>query len=1036
MRTHPRGYALASVFILAGILAASFLVFMTRLQSATSTTTLAIKRRQAFYVADAVARAAVDIASTALSAMPPPGADVDTPAEEEAFFAAQIADLQAVLDARRAGLAPAGYTIHSLGVSGLERRRREQLDSGPFRGMLAQVQPFTIAVEVSHTDGEKAVASMRSRVQRGTLSMFQFWTFVDGYAYIYTGAGGKMAGRLHANGNVCMGGGGGGLYAEMVTSAAGFYVNRSSGCRREFTYHEAHTLPVIATRPLTGGIDEVLACNLGDTGTRTVNGVTYDCTGLWAAGGAGGTNLGSQVDRDGPNSADGVGTDLDPSVWRAQAMNRWKGQLQDQAMGVPVLKVPTTGTPFAQAGRDASFARMPNTKNSRFLIDPMLPGESDDVRAQKFAFKADLRILNGVWYVRDPANPTRLGTPVWSDHPGHYRRRLGDDTMLESPGSLVAGVNDSSRLDVGQADLFGLLDRPRRYSYYRTAPATTTIQPPPGGVDDPNQRAVISYGVLHREVVGGRSYWRPGHLRWDSAPGQWRTTAATTARGLLHGTRSGFRDTWTQVGLYCNDGNGQRERYLDTTRVGGTRDIDVAQVGAGNANCNNNTNHDDAKRSLLFNMLPINFDVGALAAALQDASTGELGSFFVGRSFNGIVWVGSFWPGLAHGYSQSDAGAQTPVVWPFQGRQTDLRQPGPIGTDVDAAGVLPGAFVPTLVGRAINGGSDANRFNVGFNAGGIDATNGLATGDERRMRRAPFMITDANHGNVPSQRNLAYQYALPITLCSDVATEARNEMDGGDTATFDNTMNGAPFVVPACERYQARSATERDEILESVATFDTWVPPALASRKTHEVPLSARPNALRVINAHHVDRATFPRGLTIATNLPAFLLGDTNATSVPANRPADATALTSATPPDWRPFLIAADTVSVQSNNWEDWKAQWNAPIRSSSQRTSTATRYHAQFLLGWLESRDGNRDETFYITRLMEDWTSARFLRGSIVIGFASSFGGRFNWNSQSNGDSGQGEYAYDYFLDIPDNQPPGAPRFHVTATETFRRN
>jgi len=57
MRHHPRGYALASVFILAGILAASFLVFMTRLQSATSTTTLAIKRRQAFYVADAVARA-------------------------------------------------------------------------------------------------------------------------------------------------------------------------------------------------------------------------------------------------------------------------------------------------------------------------------------------------------------------------------------------------------------------------------------------------------------------------------------------------------------------------------------------------------------------------------------------------------------------------------------------------------------------------------------------------------------------------------------------------------------------------------------------------------------------------------------------------------------------------------------------------------------------------------------------------------------------------------------------------------------------
>ena len=504
----------------------------------------------------------------------------------------------------------------------------------------------------------------------------------------------------------------------------------------------------------------------------------------------------------------------------------------------------------------------------------------------------------------------------------------------------------------------------------------------------------------------------------------------------MQGTRSGFRDTWTQVGLYCNDGNGQRERFLDTTRVGGTRDIDVAQVGAGNANCNNNTNHDAAKRSLLFNLLPINLDVGALAVALQDTSEGELGSFFVGRQFNGIVWVGSFWPGLAHGYSQSDAAAQTPIMWPFQGRQTDLRQPGPIGTDVDPAGVTPAAFIPTLVTRAGNGASDATRFNVGFAAGGIDANTGLATGDERLMRRAPFMTTDANHTNVPSQRNLAYQYALPVTLCGDVDRGARDVMDDGDTATFDNTMNGAPFVVPACERYRARGASERDELLETLGDFETYPPPSLASRKTMDVPLSARPNALRVINAHHLDRSAFPRGLTIATNLPAFLLGDTNATSAPANRPADATAITSTTPPDWRPFLIAADTVSVQSNNWEDWKAQWNAPIRSSSERTSTSTRYHAQFLLGWLESRDGNRDETFYITRLMEDWNSARFLRGSIVIGFASSFGGRFNWNSQSNGDSGQGEYAYDYYLDIPDNQPPGAPRFHVTATETFRRN
>lgn len=1038
MRTHSRGYALVTVLVLGVILAAAFMVFMTRLQSASSTTTLTIKRRQAFYVADAVIRAAVDVASTSLNAMPSPGVDVDTPAEEEAFFAAQLAQLQTVLDGRRAGLAPAGYLIHRLEVSDLEARRREQLDSGPFRGMLAQVQPFTIAVEVSHIGDNAAVASMRSRVQRGALSMFQFWTFVDGYAYIYTGSGGKMAGRLHANGNICMGGGGGGLYAEMVTSAAGFYVNRSSGCRQEFSYHEAHTLPVIATRPLTGGIDEVAACNLGDTGTRTVNGVAYDCTGLWAAGGAGGTVLTGQVDRDGPNSANGVGTDLDPAVWRTQAMNRWKGQLQDRAMGVPILKVPTTGTPIAQAGRDASYARLANTANSRFLIDPMIPTETDDVRAQKFAFKADLRILNGVWYVRDPANPSRMGTPVWSDHPGRYTRKLGEDTMVENPATLVEDATGANRLDVGQDDLFGAAARPRRYSYYRSLPGSTSLDAPPTGTDNPTQRAVISYGVVHRDVVGGRAYWRPGRLSWNTGAGQWRTAAATTARSILQGTRSGFRDTWTQVGMYCNDGNGQRDRYLDTTRVGGTRDIDTAQLGAGAAGCNNNTNHDDAKRAFLVNMLPINVDVGALGEALKDTSAGELGSFFsTARPFNGIVWVGSYWPGLAHGYSAAAATAQTPVVWPFQGRQTDLRQPGPIGTDVTPAGVVSTAFTATLVGRARDGSSDANAFDVGFNTGGVNTTDGLATFNEARMRRAPFMRTDANQGNAASQRNLAYQYALPYMLCGDTATASRTLLHAAaDTDAFDNTMNGAPFILPSCERYRARSATERDEVLETVAAPTVFNPPALASRLSHEVPLSARPNAVRVINSHDLDHAAFPRGLTIATNLPAFLLGDTNSTSVPANRPADATSITSSTPPPWRPFLIAADTVSVQSNNWEDWRAQWNAPVRHSNDRTTSETHYNAQFFLGWLESKDGNRDETFYITRLMERWNTRRFIRGSIVIGFASSFGGRFNWNNQSNDDSGGGEYAYDYYLDIPDNQPPGAPRFTVTATETFRRN
>ncbi|MFN9812453.1 MAG: hypothetical protein ACK6CU_22790 [Deltaproteobacteria bacterium] len=139
--------------------------------------------------------------------------------------------------------------------------------------------------------------------------------------------------------------------------------------------------------------------------------------------------------------------------------------------------------------------------------------------------------------------------------------------------------------------------------------------------------------------------------------------------------------------------------------------------------------------------------------------------------------------------------------------------------------------------------------------------------------------------------------------------------------------------------------------------------------------------------------------------------------------------------PNWRPFLIAADVVAVQSNAWEDKNAQWNAPVRSAGNRSATETRYFVEVLAGWLESKSSNRDETFYFTRLLESWGTRR-MRGSVVIGFASEYGMRFNWNGQSNGDGGAGEYAYDYQLDLPDNQPPGAPKFSVTATETFRRN
>lgn len=63
----------------------------------------------------------------------------------------------------------------------------------------------------------------------------------------------------------------------------------------------------------------------------------------------------------------------------------------------------------------ATTSREDNLTNQRFVVDPVLRNEPADVREQKLAFRADLRIINGVWYVPDPSAPHLPGLPIWSD---------------------------------------------------------------------------------------------------------------------------------------------------------------------------------------------------------------------------------------------------------------------------------------------------------------------------------------------------------------------------------------------------------------------------------------------------------------------------------------------------------------------------------------------------------------------------------------------------------------------------------------------
>jgi hypothetical protein len=937
-----RAYALPLCLMLSGILAGAFVVYITRLKSATSTTTLTVARRQVFYVADAVARAAVEVASAKLSTLAPVDLTASA-ADQAAFYVSQTATLQAELTANRPKLTPAGYEIHNLAISGLGSRDQQTLRTGPFRGMNAQVQPFTIAVEVSKAGGADAVATMQSSIERATLSMFQFFAFIDGYAFIFNGPGAKYAGRMHANGNMCIGAGST-TYMERLTSAGGVYSLLGSGCRNE---KSGGGQPVyVAKAPLTNGASSF-------------------------PGSADTTNF--------PQLA--PGTAADSPTWLADS-RKWAGAVTDRSHGVPVLKAPITGTPRAQKGRNALGALTDNTGTSRFLIDPLLAGEPTDVQQQKIAFKADIRIIDGVWYLRDPARPTELGTPIWSDR----------------PGNTTAGIEErwaEAANNVGQDDLFETATaRPKRFSYYRTkANNNAEID-----VIDTAKVPVTSYGLLFRETnAGGFAPHTASTVRWvpgfvgtapaaSCAPGTpcWPITKASTPAQLLQATRTGLRSAWDESGV--------------TTGAADCGTVDrKATLGVG---------MNDGRGSPLFNMLPLNFDVAAFQNALLDTTAGELGHAFSSRArtFNGIVFISATWPGSKDGYGLGASAVDKATFWPPQGAQKDSRAYETTSTTVDkqpdegdTAGALQFAHSPTT--------TTAIEF--------------------------PLTKTEAN-----GKLARPWQMALPKALCSDDATltGAARRLATYSTTTFSGTGATRAFHAPVCDDYRTKTPTNATQIY-------------------------ANYNAIRVINAAILSKATLPKGLSIVTNLPMFLLGDINSSSVPADRPSQVTASGTSTTAEltaisnWVPFMLGGDTIGVLSNNWSDDEAPWNIPVGMHyGSRAPANTFLHGEFLYGWAEAaRNGTglgcREELSYSMRLHEDWSKdssyKRNVRGAIFVGWNSVYGMPFSnvHEAASSGawHDGNGSlkiYGYDLRLDVLSNQPPGAPQFQVAATETFRRN
>ncbi|MEW5852164.1 MAG: hypothetical protein AB2A00_25470 [Myxococcota bacterium] len=851
-RRRARGFVLPITLILTGIIGVVVLSLLNKEESALRVSADMVASRRAFYAADGMGKAVVVAASNYMAGDPTP-----TSAELAASFTPSLLD----------SITPAGYARESFSISAVTTNPAGPLPSGPFMGMHSRQDPVTFSLRL-RDNRTGAIGTTSQTVTLGQVGMFQFFIFSDdAFFYFDTSATLSIDGRVHANSDACLGPGNTGTITLSKITASGRIIHGDDSAR----------------------------CGLDYSGGAS----------LWIKDGSGVNQTMTTANDNGCTNATCTGG------WQTYALNRWGGNAQDVAHGVPELKLPVATPPATQAGTDVGgTAVRSNANTSRFLVDPPRSSDPADVLQQKLACQADIRIVNGIWFLR-PTNPSDgcgwPGTPIWSDHPGARTTVTGEGTEgLEGSG-----------LQVGQNDLFpGAtalgVDKPQLYSHYETDPANGLLIN-----NNTGNTGVISYGMLFR---AGANNYTPGFLFWNN-PGTSRGCSATndscfcqTCAGTGCGAPGQLK---VRNALNWDVANGA----VCTARKGGTTNaqLNVAdQLLQGTR-----SGFVDGRVALdLGNggrILPVNFDVAQFTTALNSvaAGTGELGTHFggAGRPFNGIVYITNTWTGSMNGFPDA-----WPTSWPAQGTATQ------------------------------NDSNQVMQFNSGI-------------------------------GN----------QSLPFPLCSDTVS-------GTLTGT---TGNAALFTGRACS-YGGLG----------------------------------RPNAVRIINAANIPVGTFPKGLTIASNLPVYVLGDYNTSSTPGSSP-------------WVPSLVAGDAITMLSNAWDDgrmsgangnvtWDRDGSVNSGTTNDRNATVTTYNLQILAGQvLPSTSASGGGMNNFMRYLEDWGGGvqHRVNGSVVVGFSSVYAKQPFVGPNTYYTAPSRVWQFDTNLNAITNQPPGSPRYNVSATRQWSR-
>ncbi|MBM4282149.1 MAG: hypothetical protein FJ137_15790 [Deltaproteobacteria bacterium] len=536
-----RGYSLPLVLLVLTGLGLAMTSLTTVLADSAKTTGSLAGRRRTLYACDGVTRALAVTAGAYFKSAPNPN----------------TSDLrQAICGTRTGPACPTAanwmpdYTLDSVEMSTGAVNVLREIPNGPFAGQTSRRTDLALSVAMTHRTGR--ACRVTQRMVNGQIGLFQFAVFSGVPIDLFNPAPMDITGRTHINGDFCAGGTGRGLRIERLTVSGSL----NSGC--------------------FGGQRALVP-----SGNISTNGFfALDRT----------TNRYELMTSANDSSLPG---------WRAAALATWGGNVLDAQHEVPQLRLPVSTSTEAQPGNNQDKAARTNLQTLRVMVDPPRPSDTAETRAERLYEKADIRIINGVWY-------TRSGRVMWSDHTG-----------LVTPPAEEASMRAANMpTQVPEFDRTRDPNTARRFSYYERDGGRVVNQP---------GSSVVSYGALFR-AGGATPTWRPG-VRSGST-----VREALNDAERLQGARTGFVDR--RVAL--DPGTASSSSPLTPTSAAVTP-----------------TPGEPAGR-----VLPLNFDIAAFTEAMTSSAPGELGSFFGGgAAFNGIVWIGNTWPGHDDGFTNNPAAA-------------------------------------------------------------------------------------------------------------------------------------------------------------------------------------------------------------------------------------------------------------------------------------------------------------------------------------------------------------------------------------------